>query len=65
MRKFASYPSLAGAPVVISGGASGIGEVLVRKFAAQGARVGYVDIAADQGDALAAVSPALAASFSA
>ena len=53
MPQFASYPSLAGCPVVISGGASGIGEALVRNFAAQGARVGFVDIAAEAGEALA------------
>lgn len=43
--KPAIYPSLEKAAVVISGGASGIGEALVRGFAAQGARVGFVDIA--------------------
>lgn len=54
MTKFAAYPSLVGTPVVISGGASGIGESLVRNFAAQGARVGFVDIAVGAGNALAA-----------
>ena len=49
---FASYPSLKDRPVVISGGATGIGEALVRAFAAQGARVGFVDIAQDEGVAL-------------
>lgn len=53
MTQFAHYPSLAGTPVVISGGASGIGESLVRNFAAQGARVGFVDIAAEAGNRLA------------
>jgi D-xylose 1-dehydrogenase len=53
MSAFASYPSLAGRPVVISGGASGIGESLVRNFAAQGARVGFVDIAVEAGEKLA------------
>jgi len=52
--KFAIYPSLAGKPVVISGGASGIGEGLVRAFAAQGSKVGFVDIAAEAGEALEA-----------
>lgn len=51
---FASYPSLANRAVVISGGATGIGEALVRSFAGQGARVGFVDIARDAGEALAA-----------
>jgi NAD(P)-dependent dehydrogenase (short-subunit alcohol dehydrogenase family) len=54
MTRFAHYPSLTGMPVVISGGASGIGESLVRNFAAQGARVGFVDIALDAGEKLAA-----------
>ena len=54
MTEFASYPSLEDRAVVISGGASGIGESLVRHFAAQGARVGFVDIADQQGRALAA-----------
>ena len=53
MSEFAAYPSLSGVPVIISGGASGIGESLVRNFAAQGARVGFVDIQADKGAALA------------
>ncbi len=51
---FANYPSLKGMPVVISGGASGIGETIVREFAAQGSKVGFVDIAKDRGEALAA-----------
>jgi len=51
---FARYPSLEGMPVIISGGASGIGETIVREFAAQGSKVGFVDIAADKGEALAA-----------
>jgi len=51
---FASYPSLNGMPVVISGGASGIGETLVREFALQGSKVGFVDIASVAGDKLAA-----------
>jgi NAD(P)-dependent dehydrogenase (short-subunit alcohol dehydrogenase family) len=51
---FARYPSLDGMPVVISGGASGIGETLVREFAAQGAKVGFVDIAGERGEALEA-----------
>ncbi|MDB5615323.1 MAG: 3-oxoacyl-ACP reductase, partial [Devosia sp.] len=53
MSEFARYPSLDGLPVIISGGASGIGESLVRNFAAQGAKVGFVDIQADKGNALA------------
>jgi D-xylose 1-dehydrogenase len=52
--QFATYPSLSGRPVVISGGASGIGETLVREFAAQGSKVGFVDLMAERGNALAA-----------
>lgn len=54
MTKYALYPSLADTPVVISGGASGIGEAMVRHFAAQGARVGFFDIQAEAGLRLAA-----------
>ena len=49
----ARYPSLKGRPVLISGGATGIGEAMVRAFAAQGAKVGFVDLAEDEGKALA------------
>ena len=47
-----SYPSLAGRVVLITGGASGIGAVFVRAFAAQKARVAFLDIDADAGAAL-------------
>ncbi len=49
--QFASYPSLKGMPVVVSGGASGIGEVC-GAFAAQHSKVGFVDIAEDRAAAL-------------
>jgi NAD(P)-dependent dehydrogenase (short-subunit alcohol dehydrogenase family) len=52
--EFASYPSLAGRPVIISGGASGIGEGIVRAFAEQGSRVGFVDLAGEPGRKLEA-----------
>src|SRR5690606_9384286 len=51
---FACYPSLDGTPVVISGGATGIGEQIVREFAGQGSRVGFVDIAEEAGNKLEA-----------
>jgi NAD(P)-dependent dehydrogenase (short-subunit alcohol dehydrogenase family) len=54
MSSHAIYPSLKGRSVFISGGASGIGEALVRAFAGQGAKVGFVDIATEAGEALAA-----------
>jgi D-xylose 1-dehydrogenase len=50
---FAQYPSLKQAVVFITGGAAGIGKDMVRAFAEQGAHVGFVDIAADEGRALA------------
>ncbi|WP_271948264.1 SDR family NAD(P)-dependent oxidoreductase [Ruegeria faecimaris] len=51
---FANYPGLAGTTVFITGGAGGIGAETVRAFAAQGARVGFVDLNADAGQALLA-----------
>jgi NAD(P)-dependent dehydrogenase (short-subunit alcohol dehydrogenase family) len=49
---FATYPSLRGRSVFITGGGSGIGEALVRGFAAQGSRVAFVDIAVEPSQAL-------------
>ncbi|WP_282609114.1 SDR family NAD(P)-dependent oxidoreductase [Pelagibius sp. Alg239-R121] len=51
--RFATYPSLEDKTVFISGGASGIGEQIVRAFAAQKARVGFVDLDAAASAALA------------
>lgn len=48
------YRSLVGRSVVITGGASGIGAEMVRAFAAQGARVAFLDIDVERGTALAA-----------
>ena len=42
--EFASYPSLRDRVVVVTGGASGIGEKIVEQFASQGARVAFLDI---------------------
>ena len=53
MRPFAVYPSLLDRPVLITGGATGIGACLVEHFAAQGARVGFIDIDVAAGEALA------------
>ncbi|HTS13860.1 MAG TPA: SDR family NAD(P)-dependent oxidoreductase [Candidatus Limnocylindrales bacterium] len=41
---FATYPSLQDRVVLVSGGASGIGEAIVEAFAAQHARVAFLDI---------------------
>jgi D-xylose 1-dehydrogenase len=50
---FASYPSLRGTVVFVTGGASGIGEQIVRAFAEQGSRIGFIDLDAERGPALA------------
>ncbi len=42
--RFARYPSLEGRAVLITGGATGIGESLVQHFARQGARVAFFDV---------------------
>jgi len=49
----AKYPSLSGKSVFITGGGSGIGAALTAAFCAQGAKVGFIDIA--QADSLALV----------
>ncbi|WP_019141043.1 SDR family NAD(P)-dependent oxidoreductase [Noviherbaspirillum massiliense] len=48
----ASYPSLKGRRVFVTGGGSGIGESIVVAFAEQGAKVGFVDIEVDASLAL-------------
>lgn len=55
---FASYPSLRGEAVIVTGGASGIGASIVEHFAAQGARVGFLDLDEAAGRALAAATGA-------
>jgi len=50
---FASYPSLAGRVIFVSGGASGIGADIVRAFARNRARVAFIDIQREAGAALA------------
>ena len=54
MGAYADYPSLKGRHVFITGGATGIGAALVEAFAGQGARVSFIDIAVQAGQALAA-----------
>ncbi len=50
---FANYPSLKGTVVFVTGGASGIGEQIVRAFAGQGSKIGFIDLDAERGRALA------------
>ena len=45
----ASYPSLNGKVVFISGGGTGIGARMVERFCLQGAKVAFVDIAREAG----------------
>jgi D-xylose 1-dehydrogenase len=50
----ATYPSLRNRPVIITGGATGVGGAMVRAFVEQGAKVGFFDINAAAGEELAA-----------
>ena len=52
MSEFARYPSLEGKSVIVTGGASGIGAATVAAFAAQGAKVGFLDRDAESAAAL-------------
>ncbi len=51
---FATYPSLSGMPVLVTGGATGIGADIVRAFHTQGAKVGFLDVQDDAARALVA-----------
>src|SRR5688572_20003272 len=48
----AVYPSLVGRKVIVSGGASGIGEGIVEAFVRQGAAVAFLDVLETEGAAL-------------
>jgi len=50
--RFAIYPSLKDRVIVVSGGASGIGEAIVKAFAQQQAQVVFLDIEDSSADAL-------------
>jgi D-xylose 1-dehydrogenase len=49
---FAIYPSLRDRVVMVTGGASGIGEAIVEAFSAQGARVVFLDIQTEAAERL-------------
>src|ERR1700744_1062837 len=50
---YGQFPSLVDRTVLITGGATGIGESFVEHFVAQGAKVGFLDIDQNAGEALA------------
>ncbi|QJR81269.1 SDR family oxidoreductase [Alteromonas pelagimontana] len=52
--KLAQYPSLQDKSVFITGGGTGIGEVMVTRFAEQGAKVTFVDMAQEKSEMLRA-----------
>ena len=49
---YATYPTLRNRLAIVTGGATGIGESIVRAFSAQGTRVAFLDLAAEQAEAL-------------
>jgi D-xylose 1-dehydrogenase len=54
MKYGAIYPSLKRRTVLITGGGSGIGESIVEHFAAQGSKVGFLDVKEKESKSLAA-----------
>jgi len=52
VKSFASYPSLSGKNILITGGASGIGKEIVKGFAEQGSNVAFLDLNDEAGERL-------------
>lgn len=52
MSSWANYPSLKGRSVFVSGGGSGIGAQIVRRFCEQGSKVAFVDVDRGASEAL-------------
>lgn len=52
-RSFATYPSLRNRVVIVTGGASGLGEAIVEAFTANGARVAFLDVQIEAAQKLA------------
>jgi len=50
--KFGTYPSLRDRVVIVTGGATGIGEAVVEGFAAQGAKICFLDVQKEAADLL-------------
>lgn len=61
----ATYPSLNDRTVLVTGGASGIGEAIVRGFVRQGSRVGFLDVDVPAAEKLLAELPAERVAFEA
>ena len=59
----AIYPSLNDRTVLVTGGGSGIGEAIVRRFIDQGSRVGFIDIDVEASERLLASLPKAGAHF--
>jgi NAD(P)-dependent dehydrogenase (short-subunit alcohol dehydrogenase family) len=55
--RYATYPSLRDKVAIITGGATGIGESLVRAFAQQGTKVAFLDLNHEAAQALIATLP--------